>query len=90
MHGHCINVKDKKDKKDFQICPIGAQIYNVKQYAEDHQEEMAINAAMYREINEHKHVRLVQLDRNPPESELEDECKKAYIEDLTTTPLNTY
>ena len=87
MHGHCIDVKDKKDKKDFQICCIGAQIYNVKQYADDHPEEMAVNAAMYREMNEPKHVRLVQLDRNPSEFELEDECEKAYIEDLTSTPL---
>ena len=34
-------------------------------------------------MNEPKHVRLVQLDHNPPDSELEDECKKAFIEDLT-------
>ena len=88
MHGHCIDVKDKKDKKDFQICRIGAQIYNVKQYTDQHPEEMAINATMYREINEPKHVRLVQLDRNPSEFELEDECEKAYIEDLTSTPMN--
>ena len=40
-------------------------------------------------MNEPKHVKLVQFERNPPESKLEDECKKAYIEDLTSTPMNT-
>ena len=31
MHGHFIDVKDKNNKKDIQICCIGAQIYNVQQ-----------------------------------------------------------
>ena len=33
MFGHCIDVKDKTDKKDMQICRIGAQIYHVTKYA---------------------------------------------------------
>ena len=86
MNGHCIDIKDAKDKKDFQICRIAAQIYNVNKYAVDHPAEMSVNAEMYRDMNEPKHVRLVQLDRNPPDSELEDACEKAYIEDLT--PMN--
>ena len=83
MNGHCIEIKDIKDKKDYLVCRIAAQIYNVNKYAEDHPEEMSVNAEMYQEMNEPKHVRLVQLDRNPPDSELEDECEKAFIEDLT-------
>ena len=50
---------------------------------------MAINAAMYREMNEPKHVCYVQFVRNPPKSKLEDERKKAYIEDIITTTKNS-
>lgn len=74
--------KDKTDKKDIQICCIGAQIYNYQKYAENHQNELPINAKLYQEMNEPRHVCLVQFISNPLESKLKDEYKRAYIEEI--------
>ena len=84
MHGHCIDVKDKTDKNDIQVCQIEAQIYHYLQYAKKHKEEVALNALLYKDMNEPKHVCLVQSKRNPPISEFEDVCEQAYIEELNT------
>ena len=82
MFGHCIDVKDKTDKKDMQICCIGAQIYHVAKYAEQHKDEMEVNAAMYAGMNTPKHVKFVKIKNNPPSSELEDACEKQFIAEL--------
>merc|ERR1712115_117077 len=72
MFGHCIDVKDKTDKKDMQVCCIGAQIYHVAKYAKTHKDEMEMNAAMYEGMNTPKHVKYVNFKYKPPLSELED------------------
>ena len=82
MFGHCIDVKDKTDKKDMQICRIGAQIYHVTKYAKQHKDEMEVNAAMYEGMNTPKHVKFVKIKNNPPSSELEDACEKQFIAEL--------
>ena len=82
MFGHCIDVKDKTDKKDMQVCRIGAQIYHVAKYAETHKDEMEVNAAMYEGTNTPKHVKYVKINNNPPLSELKDACEKEFIADL--------
>ena len=82
MFGHCIDVKDKTDKKDMQVCCIGAQIYHVAKYAEKHKEEMEVNAAMYEGMTTPKHFKYVNKFCKPTSSELEDACEKEFIADL--------
>ena len=82
MFGHCIDVKDKTDKKDMQVCRIGAQIYHVAKYAEKNKEEMEVNAAMYEGMNTPKHVKYVNKFCKPLSSDLEDACEKEFMAEL--------
>ena len=68
MHRHCIDVSKNTDKKDLQICQIGAQMYHYTKYVDKHKEEEALNATFFQEINEPKHAQLVQNERNSSDS----------------------
>ena len=43
-----------------------------------YKDEVALNALLYNEMNEPKHVCIVQYEHNILETELKDACKKAY------------
>ena len=82
MFGHCIDVKDKTDKKDVQVCCFGAQMYHCMEYAKKHEEEVALNAAMYEGMNTPKQMKYVNYKCNSSLSELKDACEHEFIADL--------
>ena len=84
---HCINVKKNTDKKDLQICWIGAQIHHYNKYAKTYPKEVTFNAALYWEMNEAKFVILVELlnqtnitKNDQLDKALLDKCKDTYFE----------
>ena len=82
MYEYCIDVKDKTDKKDVQVYCFGAQMYHCMEYAKKHEEEVALNAAIYESMNTPKHMKYVNYKCKPPLLELEDTCKHEFIADL--------